>query len=112
MEESPIFAKTYEMLAWLFPVTARFPKSRRHSLTEKTENTALELFHCLVRANTVRGAERREALTAADAELQTLRVLLRLAKDLGDLSIRRYGHVSRLLAEIGKLLGGWLARSH
>lgn len=99
------------MLVWLFRVTSGFPKVRRHSLTEKIENCALGLLECLVRANAQRGEARVASLVAADAKLHTLRLLLRVAMDLGDLSRRRYGHVAGLLTEIGRLLGGWLAKT-
>lgn len=109
--DGPIFGKAHDMLVWLFQVTSGFPKARRHSLTEKIENCALELLECLVRANALRGQERVEALVAADVKLHTLRLLLRLATDLGDLSRRRFGYVSGMLAEMGRLLGGWLAKT-
>ncbi len=101
----------HDMLVWLFQATSGFPKARRHSLTEKIENCALELLECLVSANALRGEGRIEALAAADAKLHTLRLLLRVATDLGDLSRRRYGYVSGFLTEIGRLLGGWLAKT-
>ena len=56
-------------------------------------------------------SRRREALTDADASLNKLRLYLRLAHRWQWLSDGQYEHVSRLVAEIGRLLGGWLRQA-
>ena len=58
-----------------------------------------------------RDDERRRALRAADAALNRLRLYLRLAHHWTWLSDGQYAHVSAMVAEIGKLLGGWI-RQH
>lgn len=70
--ESPISAKTHDMLEWLFRTACHFPKLRRHSLTEKIETTALDLLECLITANALRRQARADRLRAGDAKLQTL----------------------------------------
>ncbi len=99
------------MLVWLFQTTSGFPKARRHSLTDKIEHCALQLLESLVLANGLRGAARVEALVTADGKLQCLRMLLRVAMELGDLSRRRYRYVAGQLSEIGRLLGGWITKT-
>ena len=47
-------------------------------------------------------------MQAADGHLHKLRLYLRLAQQWGWLSAGQYEHVSRLVAGVGKLLGGWL----
>ncbi len=108
MHETPVFARTFDLIVWLLPVTSQFPKSRRHSLTNRVETTALGLLASLIQANTCRGERRRERLQEADGELQCLVYLLRIAAELGDLSGRQHRYVVQKLAEIGRLLGAWL----
>jgi hypothetical protein len=43
-----------------------------------------------------------------DAALNRLRLYLRMAHQWRWLSIGQYEHVSRMVTEIGRLLGGWL----
>jgi hypothetical protein len=52
-----------------------------------------------------------DALRRADAALNHLRLYLRLAWDWRWLNAGQYEHVSALVAEIGRLLGGWLKQS-
>ena len=48
------------------------------------------------------------ALRQADVTLATLRVYLRLCRDLQLLKFNQYEHVARMVNEIGRLLGGWI----
>ena len=41
-------------------------------------------------------------------ELDKLRILIRLSKDLKFISIRQYGFGAEKINEIGKMLGGWI----
>lgn len=61
----------------------------------------------LEEANLRRGAARRERLALADEALARLRVYLRLAARLGWMSPGQYKHVSIMVSEVGRLLGGW-----
>jgi retron-type reverse transcriptase len=49
-------------------------------------------------------------LRQADIELVALRYKIRLGRDLGQLKGNSYEHASRLLDEIGRLLGGWMKK--
>jgi hypothetical protein len=65
----------------------------------------------LLDAQARRGAPRRERLAQADATLNKLRLYLRLAHTWRWLSDGQYEHVSRLIAEAGRLLGGWIKQT-
>lgn len=51
------------------------------------------------------------ALRKADSALSRLRLYLRLAHHWHWLNAGQYAHVSSLVAEIGRLLGGWLKQT-
>ncbi len=61
-----------------------------------------------IRANRQRGPARLAALEEAQAHLDQARFLVRLSTDLGHLSKRQYQFAAERLAEIGRLLGGWI----
>ncbi|EXJ16772.1 four helix bundle protein [Imhoffiella purpurea] len=62
-------------------------------------------------AQSRRGRARQSALADADAALNRLRLYLRLAHRWRWLSNSQYEHVSRMVAEIGRLLGGWIRQA-
>lgn len=70
--------------------------------------TALQFQENLILAQTCQGRERRKRLLYCDANLIQLRFYLRLIHRWRWLNDGQYQHVSAMVAEIGRLLGGWL----
>ena len=112
MKDSPIFSKTYDLVAWLIPITVKFPRQQRFVLAETLQQEAIRFQALLIEAahpsTTAQGHPAHDTLRSADAELDKLRTHLRLCLDLKLLSPGQYEHVARILTEIGRLLGGWM----
>jgi len=53
------------------------------------------------------GEDKARTLARADLDLTKLRFYLRLCRDLGLITPRQYHHVAEMVAEIGRLMGGW-----
>ena len=106
-QEMPIFVRTFDLLAWLLPMSNHFPRSMRHSFTQRLLDAAFDLSERLHEANLRYGQARRERLDRADEALDKLRHYLRLAAKMGWLKPGQYEHVTGMVAEIGRLLGGW-----
>jgi hypothetical protein len=107
MKQSPIFARTYDLVKWLIPLTIKFPRHQRFVLATAMQGAALALQERLIEA--VRLPDTGGALRAADVELDKLRFYLRLSYDLGYISLGQQRHAGQMVAEIGRLLGGWHA---
>ena len=105
MKQSPIFIKSYDLMAWLIPRTLAFPKSQRGVLARKVQAQLFTLYEALVDAGM--DDDPLPHLHHADASLTKLRAYLRLCRDLHLLSVRQYGYASQQVAQVGKLLGGW-----
>lgn len=103
-----IYQKTYDFMLWLHPVVNKFPKSQRFVLGQQIENELLEIIKDIILANSERN--KIEILKRINIRLDTLRTLIRLAKDLRFLSIKQYGDAAVKMNEIGKLLNGWMKR--
>lgn len=104
--EMPIFTRTYDLLVWLLPATNHFPRAYRHTLTKRLLDAALDLRELLEEANLSREG-RLACLARADAALAKLRIYLRLVARFGWLNPGQYEHAALIVAEIGRLLGGW-----
>ena len=105
--EMPIFTRTYDLLTWLLPASNHFPRAHRHTLTRRLLDASFDLRERLEEANMRQGQGRLERLALADEALAHVRVYLRLATRLGWFSDGQYAHVAVMVAEIGRLLGGW-----
>ena len=113
MSDEPmvIFTRTYDMLSWLVPRTMDFPRSQRFVVTQRLQAAALNFQERIIEANRQRGRERLECLKRADAELDKVRLYLRLVQRWGWLKEGQYQHVSAMVKEIGDLLGGWMKQT-
>jgi len=105
--ETPLFAKFYDMLAWLVPCVEKFPKAQRFILASRLIDTAFACHAELIQARKVTGPERAPALVRADIALETLRLQWRLAHELKCVSTGQYEHGAKLMNEVGRLLGAW-----
>jgi four helix bundle protein len=111
MKESPIFARTHDLVLWLLARAESFPRSQRFVLTKRLQDAALDFQEKLVEASLGRRGDQARRLVEADVELGKLRFYLRLCHEMGWLSTGQYGHASRMAAEVGRLLGGWMKKA-
>lgn len=110
-EEMIILTRTFDLLTWLLPKSERFPKVYRYTVTQRMMDAALDFQEALFDAQSQGGTTRKKHLRAADAHLNKLRLYLRLAHHWGWFNDGQYRHVSLMVAEVGRLLGGWLQAS-
>lgn len=110
-EERVILTRCFDLLAWLVPRSESFPRAHRHTVTRRMLDAAMDAQEALFTAQSQRGRDRLQALRNADAALDRLRLYLRLAHHWHWLNAGQYGHVSAMVAEIGRLLGGWIRQT-
>jgi hypothetical protein len=109
-QDTPLFGRVYDLLAYLVPATDKFPRSQRPVLGRRVQEKGLALLDLLLAARKCTEKERPALLRQADLELDRLRYTVRLCRDIGLFSPKQYAHASELLAEVGKLVGTWLKR--
>lgn len=110
-EELVLLTRLFDLLAWLLPKAEKFPRSYRFTVTQRMMDAALDCQEAVLSAQSQRDEARRAALREADTDLNRLRLYLRLAHHWHWLSDSQYQHVSVQVAEIGKLLGGWIKQT-
>ena len=108
LQDLVIFQKVYDLILWLYPTVNKFPKSQRFVLGQQIENTVLEILKGIIQAN--QESNRLPYFKQISVDLDKLRILIRLSKDLKFISIRQYQFGAEKINEIGKILGGWMKR--
>jgi len=106
-KEAPIYVATHDMLDWLVPHLEKWPRPQRFLLVREVMDSATHFYRLLLRARKVQGQGRADALLDADAELETLKALLRLGQERQYMNLGQYEHISKVLFNIGQQLGGW-----
>ena len=106
LHELTIYQKHYDLMLYAFPIINRFPKNQRFVLGQQIQNCMVDIAKLVVQANAERN--KGKTLWQIDVELEKLRLLIRLAKDLNILSVKQYGLMGERISEVGRLLGGWM----
>jgi len=110
IEDMKIFHKTYEFLKWLHTLLNKFPKSEKYTMAQKIENTSLDFLESIIESNN--DFDKKKSLRRAIVELDKLRIYFRLSKDLQFISFSQYEYGSKLINEIGRMLGGWYKKNN
>ena len=108
VQEFVILTRTYDLLTWLLPKAERFPRLYRRTVVQRLMDAALDFQETIFDAQSQGGSTRRRHLSAADAALNKVRLYLRLAHRWHWRNDGQYRHVSAMVAELGRMLGGWL----
>ncbi len=113
MEWPPIVEKMYELNRWLLPTVGKFPRDQQFLLGQRLAGKSLDILEKLVAVAVMRNGEEKNAtLHVIDVELEQLRYLIRLAGEGRCMSRTSWHFCAGRLAEIGKMMGGWIKSSN
>ncbi|WIG58163.1 MAG: hypothetical protein OJF49_000908 [Ktedonobacterales bacterium] len=108
MQESPVFVKMFEFVAWLIPLSVKFPRQQRFVVAAAVQRATFAAHEALIRAG--QSAEPATALAHLNevaAQLALVRFHLRLSERLLLISVNQYEYASECLAELGRLVQAW-----
>lgn len=106
--ELPIVQQTYDLIKWYVPVLNRLPRDHKFNLGDRIVTALYDILEELIYARYEK--EKLARLEAINKRLDVVNYQTRLLKDFELIDLRRYGHVSKQLSEIGRALGGWIGQ--
>lgn len=108
MDELKIYQKVYDMITYGNACLLQFPKSERYALATEIKKSMYTLLRLIITAN--KKYYKKTTLQEMDVELETLKTFIRMAADskFKYLGLRQYENWSKMLSEIGRMLGGWI----
>jgi hypothetical protein len=108
MKESPVFLKMFDFVAWVIPLTTKYPREQRLVLAQALQREALAAHEDLIRAGYGDSPDAtREHLRAMAIRLALIRFHLRLSERLALISVKQYEYAIGRLVEIGRLVRAW-----
>ena len=102
----PVVAKAYSLTLWYIKKISSLPKNHRFTLGEKIQNTLLDLLMHL--SDAIYSKDKVKLLLQANKEIEKLRLLSKLLKDLTIISTDNFRFATNSLNEIGRMIGGWI----
>ncbi len=104
-ENYPVFVHWMDCLDWILSTVDRFPKSIRGTVSNRIVDLSLDVVEAIVGA--IYRRERANILDDTNIYIEKLRVMFRICHRRRYLTDSQYEHVSALLNETGRMLGGW-----
>jgi hypothetical protein len=95
--------KIYEMIIYASPCLDQFPRSEKYALAQDIRKTMYKILRLVVMLENKH--YKKTTLGDLDTEVDVLRHLIRLAAPC--LPMKKYENLSKHLAEIGKMIGGY-----
>lgn len=104
-----ILTKLHDMAKYAYLALAQFPKSEKFAIVVDIKRCMNVMLERAIEAS--KKYHKKTTLQEMDVELMKLRHYLRLSHELGFLPQRKYELWSEMVAEIGKMLGGWIRQA-
>lgn len=108
MDTLPIINKTYELYKLIFDLNHHLEKQWRYSLGHSLENTILDCLGQLIMAKNAPKPLKSNYLIRASSHLEIATLKLRLMLELELANETKIFQAQAMLAEIGRMCGGWL----
>lgn len=105
-QELKIKQKFEDAIQYIYIALRQFPKSEKFTLAADIKRSAFRILELIIRCNKSRN--KIKILYDIDVELEILKSLIRLARELEFLQFRKYEIISKYLDEVGRMLGGWI----
>ena len=109
MEEFKLLQRLEGFESWVMPRLDSFPRAEKWAAALEIKRSVYRLqWHAIRVQKTPKrmGKRKASAVMALDEELEFLRLRLRDAASRRMLSQRSHKHATRLLGEVGKMIGG------
>lgn len=105
--ELPIITKTYELYKTFYTYSVLFPKKDKYTIGKKCEIYILTVLEYILATSNSTTREKVQLLKQANIKFDTLKIFLRLLKDIKIIDEKKYIILQKQIQEIGRMLGGW-----
>jgi hypothetical protein len=108
-EHLPIYKRSFELAVRIEKVVAGFAKRHKYGLGTRLQTAAQDVLCTVIRAQNTEGAQRVEELEKLRVEVEVLKNLLALAKEVEAFkSFDAYMATARMAVDVGRQGEGWL----
>ncbi len=104
-DQLPVYKASYDLLICIFEFSKNFNKEYKYTIGEKIKNETLELILLIYRANSVE--TKAPVIQTAREHIEVLRLLIRLTKDLRQISLPKFVEINEKIENVSKQLTGW-----
>ena len=96
----PVYKSTYDLLLGIFEFTKSFSKEYKYTVGESLKKETIDLLILIYRVNTRQ--DKAVVLEEAKERIEVIRLLIRLMKDLHQISIKSFVGINNTVEEVKK----------
>ncbi len=85
-----------------------FPKKDKYTIGSTCERYIVEILEILLQAGYLPKEEKLTLIKKANNKFDTLKVFIRLLRELNIIDQKKYLALQTIIQEIGKMFGGWM----
>ena len=104
-DQLPIYKDSYDLLLLLYQISKNMDRDYKFTLGEKIKSAAADFIINIYRANS--REDKSVILEEAKTQIEIIRLMLRVYKDLHQISIKDYIKVSEKLESCSKQVNAW-----
>jgi hypothetical protein len=103
--ELPVYKATYDLLLAIFQFTKEFSREYKYTVGESLKKETIELLTLIYRANS--RYKKSDVLQIAREQIEVIRLLIRVMKDMKQISLNKFVTVNKSVENVSKQLSGW-----
>ncbi|MBP8994584.1 MAG: four helix bundle protein [Bacteroidales bacterium] len=103
--ELPVYKSCYDMLVEMFLFTKNFSKDFKYTVGESIKKETIDLLVLIFRANSRK--DKHIVLQEAREHIEVIRLLIRLMKDLKQISLKNFVTINQKIEDVSKQLTAW-----
>jgi hypothetical protein len=103
--ELPIYKATYDLLLAIFQFTRDFSREYKYTVGESLKKETIDLLTLIYRANTK--YNKADVLQMAREQIEVIRLLIRVMKDMKQISMKKFVTINKVVENVSKQLSGW-----
>lgn len=107
MKDIEILPKLYDLILWFAQKISLYPRKFKYTLGDRIINLHLDILESVIEAKYTGGRKKGHYLRRTNLNLEKLRYMVRISKDLQCISISQYEYAAKYINEIGQMVGGW-----
>ena len=103
--ELPVYKASYDLLLGIFGFTKNFSKEYKYTVGESLKKETIELIKLIYKANRI--FNKLEPINEAREHTEVIRVLIRLMKDMRQISLKQFVSINEKVENVSRQLAGW-----
>jgi hypothetical protein len=105
-ENLPVYKSAYDLFQDITLLRSQMKREYKFTLGERLLNETIELIIDIYKAN--RSKIKNEFIAEAQQHTELIRLLLRLLKDIKEISLKRFIALNQKIETVSKQLTGWM----